>query len=289
MICVRQVNSIWLRACIFYELHGIYQSMVIADATCSETIQFPARRSFTSIIFQFSDQCYKWVPYISEDVIDARMISTDDPSRIICRMQRAGNDIVCQYNTIYSVCFANLGNSPFGSDGGYPCQRLLIMEGCTVSWVPYIARDPIHRRAVIAGHMANGDTVYVTMFDYNRPPLFSLAGHYVEGAAITIGRLGVATQNSTTMMMLIMLWGVKVLLLNVLSHIFRRGRNLFKMTRFYSHILQQDSGCYLYLHLVLFYLLQPLVEIVQLWIEHLFCADQTYLYISFEPVISTWR
>ena len=199
----------------------------------------PCPLAFTDTVMEFAvfsekptNQCYKWVPFSSGDVIDARMISTNDSSRIICRMQRASNDLVCQYNTIYSMCFANFGNSPFDSDGGYPCQRLLIMEDCTVSWVPYIARDPIHHRAVIADPMANGDTVYVTMFDHNRPPLFSLAGHYVEGAAITIGRLGVATQNSTTMMMLIVLWGVKVLLLNVLSHIFYKRKKYFQNDSF---------------------------------------------------------
>ena len=34
--------------------------------------------------------------------------------------------------------------------------------------------------------MANGNRVSVTKFDYNQPPVQSLAGHYVEGAENTI-------------------------------------------------------------------------------------------------------
>ena len=86
---------------------------------------------------------------------------------------------------------------------GYSCQRLRIMEDCTVFWVPYTARDPIPSRAVMAGHTANGSVVYVTKFYGIKS--HSLAGHYVDGAERTSGVRGRAVESSTTMMMLVVL------------------------------------------------------------------------------------
>ena len=79
------------------------------------------------------------------------------------------------------------------------------MEDCIVFWVPYIAGHPINPISVIGGHMANGDVVYVTKFDYNYPPVISLAGHYVEGADHTVATAGGVAWSSSTMMMLIVL------------------------------------------------------------------------------------
>ena len=182
------------------------------DRTCTRFTS-PCPLAFVHTMTEFAvfsekltEQCYQWVPYSSEDVIDARMVSTDFPHRIICRMQRDGDDIVCQYNTRYGMCFAHSSISAFNNKQGYPCQRLRIMEGCTVFWVPYTARDPIHPRAVIAGHMVNGDTVHVTKFGDNRPSLYSMAGSYVEGANHTIGSQSGTFQTSPSMMMLVVLW-----------------------------------------------------------------------------------
>ena len=153
-----------------------------------------------------TDQCYQWVPMVtnSGNVIDARMISTGDPNRILCRMQKNGDDVVCQYNTKWGKCYANLGDEAFNNILGYDCQRLRIAEGCTALWVPYTPGNPINSRAVIAGHMANGSTVYVTKFD-SSPPAKSLAGHYVEGGTHTIGNHAGVSMSSTVMMMLVIL------------------------------------------------------------------------------------
>ena len=47
-----------------------------------------------------TEQCYQWVPVYagSGNVSDTRMISIDDPTRISYRMQKVGDDVVCQYN-----------------------------------------------------------------------------------------------------------------------------------------------------------------------------------------------
>ena len=149
------------------------------------------------------DQCYQWVPYNSGDALNPRMIPTDDPIHYICRMQRSGNDIVCYFQIPYRTCFASWGSSEFHNGQGYPCQRLQIMEDCTVLWVPYTARDPIPPRSVTAGYTTNGDVVYVTKLDYNGK---SLGGHYVEGGDhATTGYAG-STRSSTTVMMLVVLW-----------------------------------------------------------------------------------
>ena len=151
------------------------------------------------------EECYEWVPYSSGDTADDRMIYTDDPRHMISRMQKDGNDFGCYYHTPLSNCFAGTGFSSFHKNQGYPCQRLQIKEGCTVFWVLYIARDPIPPRAVITGHMTNGDRVYVTKFDYNKPPVQSLAGHYVEGAENTFADHARGTRSSSAMLMMVVL------------------------------------------------------------------------------------
>ena len=148
---------------------------------------------------------YEWVPYSSGDTADNRMIYTDDPRRMISRMQKNDNDFGCYFFTPHSNCFASTGFSSFHQKQGYPCQRLRIKEGCTIFWVPYVARDPIPPRAVITGRMANGDRVYVTKFDYNQPPVQSLAGHYVEGAGNTFVDHAGGTRSSSAMMMMVVL------------------------------------------------------------------------------------
>ena len=47
-----------------------------------------------------AEQCYQWVPVDagSGNVSGTRMISIDDPTRILYRMQKVGDDVVCQYN-----------------------------------------------------------------------------------------------------------------------------------------------------------------------------------------------
>ena len=110
----------------------------------------------------------------------------------------------CYFYIPFSKCYASKGGSQFNHKQGYPCQRLRIKEGCTIFWVPYIARDPIPPRAVTAGHMTNGDRVYVTKFDNNKVPVESLAGHYVEGADNTVG-VYAGTRSSSTMMIMVVL------------------------------------------------------------------------------------
>ena len=152
-----------------------------------------------------ADQCLKWEPYNLGNTINARMISTDDPNHLICRMQMEGSDIVGYFHTSFEICYASSGNVIFRNTYGYPCQRLRIMEGCTIAWVPYAAQDPVHPGAVGGGHMGNGDVVYVTKFDYHRQSVISLAGHYVEGADYTIGAFDTSSPKSTIMMMMVVL------------------------------------------------------------------------------------
>ena len=179
------------------------------DKTCAR-LTSPCPEAFDDPVMEFVvftqkpyKQCYGWVPYTVGDALDERMVS--ETSRIICRMVRSGSDVVCYWHPSERKCFAYL-SSPFHSGQGYACQRMRIMEGCTIYWFPYTARDPIPPRSVTAGKMANGDTVYVTKFDYlyNGQPK-NFPGHYVEGAADTVAEFAGGDRRSTTMMMMVIL------------------------------------------------------------------------------------
>ena len=53
--------------------------------------------------------------------------------------------------------------------------------------------------------MANGDTVYVTKFDYYAPISVNLAGHYVTGADSTLSVYDMREASSPSMMMAVIL------------------------------------------------------------------------------------
>ena len=179
-----------------------------AVGTCTR-FSSPCPQAFSDPAMEFVvftqkpyEQCYDWIPYSSGDSDDARMIYADHSSRIIGRTQRASNDVVCYFHTSIKDCFGYFG-SVFRSA---LCQRLRIAEGCTIHWVPYVARDPIPPRAVTAGHMANGDTVYVSKFEFGNGPLSSVPGHYVASAENTVSEYMGVPRRSTTMMMMVVLW-----------------------------------------------------------------------------------
>ena len=72
------------------------------------------------------EECYEWVPYSPGDTADDRMIYTDNPWRMIRRMQKDSNDFGGYFFTMFSDCYASTGDSSFRKNQGYPCQRLRI-------------------------------------------------------------------------------------------------------------------------------------------------------------------
>ena len=190
--------------CKAYNYNGTDMMCTRLTSPCSEAVADPTMH-FMVFTEMPIDQCYQWVRYRRGDTVDPRMIYTTDRMRVVCRMQRDGDDRVCFFTIRLNTCYASWGQDQFHNYHGYPCQRLRITEGCTVFWIPYVAGDPIHPRSVIAGHMANGDEVYVTKFNYNKPPNISLAGHYVEGTDVTTAPSGGVARHSRIMMMLIVL------------------------------------------------------------------------------------
>ena len=188
--------------CMAYNFNETEKSCVFLTSTCPEAFVDPVMEL---VVFtqRPDEQCYEWITYNSGDALDERMVS--QIGRIVCRMKWSGNDIVCHWHEVYNVCFAYF-SSAFTSVQGYPCERLRIMEGCVIYWVPYTARDRVPPRAVTAGQMASGVMVYVTKFDFiHNNKRKNVPGHYVEGAADTVGEYGGVARRSNTMMMMVVL------------------------------------------------------------------------------------
>ena len=68
---------------------------------------------FTVFSDKIIDQCYQWVSYSYGDSIGTRMVSTDDPSRLDCRMQKDGDDRVCYLGLHHSTCYGSRRASRF--------------------------------------------------------------------------------------------------------------------------------------------------------------------------------
>ena len=205
-------------------LHHQCKYVCLQSATCKAynyTVNEGACTRFTSpcpqvfsvptmgcVVFRETpiNQCYEWVPYSSGDPRDERMIATDNRWLTVARLQVSGNEVVGFFTTISKSCLASLEGTTYNSLHGYLCERLLVVQSCTIVWVPYTAGGPLPSHAVIGGVMANGDVPYVVKFnciykDYVR----SISGYYTEGGTHAISSYGGRTRLSVTMMMMIVL------------------------------------------------------------------------------------
>ena len=149
-------------------------------------------------------QCYECVTYNSGDPLDERMITTDHPMCIVSRLVVDGSDVVGYFFTDKGHCYGTVGDREYNTEGGYLCERLRVIEGCTIFWVPYIAGDRLPSNAVIGGAMANANVSYVVKFDVIPNGEMSISAYYIEGAPYAIsGYYG--TRHSATMMMMVVL------------------------------------------------------------------------------------
>ena len=190
--------------CKAYNYNGTDKTCTHFSSPCP--LAFPDTAMELAVFTEIPiSQCYEWVTYARGDPIDQRMVHVP-PTYQICRMMRDGNDLMCYFHLGFSKCFGYLGSTQFTDRDGYPCQRLRIIEACTVFWVPYVARDPIPARAVEAGHMADGNTVYVTkvVLPINNKPR-NLTGHYFLGADKSCTIFAYRVLCNPTMMMLVVL------------------------------------------------------------------------------------
>ena len=159
------------------------------------------------VVFRITpiNQCYEWVKYSSRDSLDERMIATDTPIHIVARLQVNGNDVVSYFVINDETCYGTLVDTEYNSHQGHQCERLRVVEGCTIFWVPYTAGRPLPPNAVIGGVLANGDVPYVVKFDIiYKGAVQSISGHYIEGGPHAISGYA-ETRYSTTMMMMVVL------------------------------------------------------------------------------------
>ena len=187
---------IQLNDCKAYNYNATDGTCLGFTSPCAEALDDPIMEY---MVFREkpADQCYEWVQYNSGDAIDQRIIYIR-ANMVMSRIQRAGQENVGYLVESHRNCYAVWLGSEFDSRSGYPCQLLRIKEGCTIFWVPYIARDPIPPRAVVAGQTANGDRVFVTKFNFR-------SGHYVEGAADSISPYLGHFLHSNIMMVMVVL------------------------------------------------------------------------------------
>ena len=183
----------------------------VTERTCTR-FTFPCPQAFSDQVMEFVvfsetpvNQCYEWVPYSRGDPLGERMIATDSPWCIVSRLQVNGNDVVSFFVTDKDHCWGTFGETGYSTKQGYRCERLRVVEGCTIFWVPYTAGNPLPSRAVIGGAMANGDVPYVVKFDcIHNGKVESISGYYIEGATHAISGY-YSTRYSTNMTMMVVL------------------------------------------------------------------------------------
>ena len=190
--------------CKAYNYNTTSETCTRFTSPCPQAIGDPVME-FVVFRETFAKQCYEWVPYSPGDTLDERMISTDTSVIIVARLEVDGNHLVC-YFFYDSACYCSLGPTQYSNTQGYPCDRLRVVEGCTVFWVPYTAGEPIPTQAVIGGSMANGDVAYVIKFGHLHTDgqVWDIAGYYVEGTPQAISPFHGVHYSTNVMMMVVL-------------------------------------------------------------------------------------
>ena len=171
---------------------------------CALALNYPAVK-YMAFPLTSANQCYEWVLYHTNNFIDERTTVTDRSEVRMSRMQRGGNDIVDYLHTKIESCSGWYGDRQIDRNSG-PCQILMVKEGCTLFWVPYVVGQRLPSRPVIGGKMANGDANYVVKLDglYNGYMRHS-AGYFMRGTSYGIGTYAGQKLTATVMHMLVVL------------------------------------------------------------------------------------
>ena len=183
----------------------------VTEETCTRFTS-PCPQAFSDPVMEFVvfretpvNQCYEWVMYSPGDQLGEQMIATDIPWCVVSRLQVNGNDVVSYFVTDSDHCWGTFGETEYSTQQGYRCERLRVVEGCTIFWVPYTVGEPLPSRAVIEGVMANGDVPYVVKFDcIHNGKVESISGYYIEGATHAISGY-YSTRYATNMTMMVVL------------------------------------------------------------------------------------
>ena len=198
-----RLTCIQLSKCRAYNYNFTDETCTRFTATCLLAYSDPVMEF---VVFRETPvhQCYEWVTYNSGDPLDERMIAADNPERIVSRLAVSGSDVVGYFFTVKGKCYGTVGDREYYTWDGYLCERLRVIEGCTIFWVPYTAGETLPSNAVIGGAMANGDVPYVVKFDVIHDGKMSISAYYIEGFPYAItGYYG--TRHSATMMMMVVL------------------------------------------------------------------------------------
>ena len=123
----------------------------------------------------------------------------------MARLQVNGNDVVSYFVISADACYGTLVHTEYNSHQGHQCERLRVVEGCTIFWVPYTAGRPLQPNAAIGGFLANDVVPYVVKFDIiHKGAMKSISGHYIKGDPHAISGFA-GTRHSTTMVMMVVL------------------------------------------------------------------------------------
>ena len=120
-----------------------------------------------------AQQCYEWRPIALRNW--DRAVEDNKPTHFVVRL--LGDDgtyYVGHWSEFAGYCSANADGRSFAD-----CGSLWIKEGCTVYSQPYMIGERIPQRAVIAGSLSNGQSIYVASVDLPNQPTVRIPGYYI--------------------------------------------------------------------------------------------------------------
>ena len=170
---------------------------IYLTVTCIKAISHPDM-AFAVFTGRQTHQCVDWIPIVGSLNPSTVRTITSGNRRFVARMQKDGNDFACYLIANWNLnCVTRDDGGSFSTVHGYPCQYMLLRDGCTVYYMNYELDTPLPANALIAGHTTSGLPVYIGIEEGA-----TRSGYYIPGSKRLILPDGNVTENVKILVLL---------------------------------------------------------------------------------------
>ena len=129
---------------------------------CKQMVQ-DTEQVFSSVIFHWrSKQCISWLPNEGCVPDGARFVRMDNVNSIAVRLHYNNEILPGRFEKLKVKTVTLLNGAKDVRVYPDSTMEFLVVSGtCSVAWVPYIAGNQMHPKAVVGGQRANGQPLFV--------------------------------------------------------------------------------------------------------------------------------
>ena len=196
----------------YYETKGM---CMLQREICLEMVQGTGQ-VFSSIIVYGStkQECITWLPYPGSVPDQERLVVMANGNQVV--RFRHNNEILPGKATASKVKTVSFVNVPTKIDANLnpSVEYLVVSDTCSITWVPYVAGNPMPSRAVVGGQKVNGKPLFVaalwvTMNDMKKKYLY---GCFDPESNLGYAAAGSETESNSTVDIMVENWDINEIL-----------------------------------------------------------------------------